>query len=122
MADSTTCEQQQPQQRHDELLTSNEMGDNLCDSDEYTSIHFNNNSSTEELLRSIWDKLCVGKDGYLNIDELYAVCEHIGMEMNEDVIEQLFEKLDCDQDGKVSFDELLQGLFVSPSEINFYNC
>lgn len=107
MADATTCDQ-----RHDDVLTSNQLGDN-CSDEEYASLHFNNNSSTEELLRNIWDKLCVGKDGYLNIDELYAVCEHIGMEMNEDVIEQLFEKLDCDQDGKVSFDELLQGLFVS---------
>lgn len=69
-------------------------------------------SNAEEYLRSIWRKLDVGKDGFLDIEELYRVCEHIGMlEINDEIIQQLFDKLDSDQDGKVSFDEFLEGLF-----------
>ena len=74
------------------------------------------NSSTEEYLRKIWDSLRVGKEGYLNIEELYAVCEHIGMNLGKDIIEQLFDKLDSDRDGKISFDELLQSLFKQQQE------
>lgn len=76
---------------------------------ENTSLQEENN---EEYLRSIWNLLGVGKDGYLNVDELMRVCEHIGMiETSDEMIQQLFEKLDYDQDGRVSFDEFLQGLF-----------
>lgn len=73
---------------------------------------FQDDNNAEEYLRNIWHKLGIGKDGYLDINELYHVCEHIGMlEISDDIIQQLFEKLDCDQDGKVSFDEFLQGMF-----------
>ncbi|XP_067119469.1 ninein-like protein isoform X2 [Centruroides vittatus] len=68
-------------------------------------------TNPEEYLQGIWKKLGVGKDGYLNLEELARVCERIGMEMSDEVVTQLFEKLDCDQDGKVSFEEFLQGLF-----------
>lgn len=62
----------------------------------------------EDYLKSIWLKLGVGSDGFLNQEGLTRVCEHIGMEkMSEEVISQLFEKLDVDQDGKISFDEFL---------------
>ncbi|RWS16560.1 ninein-like protein [Dinothrombium tinctorium] len=72
--------------------------------------------STENYLRTICRKLNVGKDGYLNIDELYAVCEHIGYDVTDDIVLQLFEKLDCDKDGKVGFSELLQLLFEQQLE------
>ncbi|XP_076357637.1 uncharacterized protein LOC143250628 isoform X2 [Tachypleus tridentatus] len=68
----------------------------------------------------------VGKDGYLNVEELTSVCEHIGMEMSDDVVTQLFDKLDCDQDGRISFEELLQGLFQhggpSATHLSSYSC
>lgn len=68
--------------------------------------------NTEDYLKSIWNHLGVGQNGYLDMKDLYRVCEHIGMVgINDDIIQQLFDKLDHDQDGKVSFDEFLQGLF-----------
>ncbi|KAH7942324.1 hypothetical protein HPB49_022932 [Dermacentor silvarum] len=68
-------------------------------------------TNPEEYLRATWQKLNVGSDGYLHVDELAGVCEHIGMEMDEEMIGQLFHTLDSDQDGKISFQEFLQGMF-----------
>lgn len=69
-------------------------------------------NATAEYIREIWNKLRVGEDGFLNREELYKVCEDIGMTpLDDDLIQQLFEKLDSDKDGKVSFDEFLEGLF-----------
>ncbi|CAG2103223.1 unnamed protein product [Medioppia subpectinata] len=77
-----------------------------------------NDMNTEQYLKSIWERLGVGGNGYLNIDDLYRVCEHIGMVgINGDIIEQLFDKLDEDQDGRVSFDEFLDGLFRHDSTV-----
>ncbi|XP_022237498.1 ninein-like protein isoform X2 [Limulus polyphemus] len=85
-----------------------------------------NEKSAEEFLKSIWQKMDVGRDGYLNLEELTSVCEHIGMEMSDDVVTQLFDKLDCDQDGRISFEELLQGLFQhggpSATNVSSYSC
>lgn len=39
----------------------------------------------ENYLRAILLKLGVGSDGYLNLEGLTKVCEHIGMEMSEEV-------------------------------------
>ncbi|GFY34094.1 ninein-like protein [Trichonephila clavipes] len=79
------------------------------DSDTDLNQSFENNPV--QYLQETWKKLNIGKNGYLNVEELALVCEHIGMDMTEEVIAQLFEKLDCDQDGQISFDEFLQGLF-----------
>ncbi|XP_054724317.1 ninein-like protein [Uloborus diversus] len=68
-------------------------------------------SNPVQYLQDTWKKLGIGQSGYLNVEELALVCEHIGMDMTEEVVAQLFEKLDCDQDGQISFDEFLQGLF-----------
>lgn len=65
----------------------------------------------EMYLSEIWEQLGVGQNGYLNLEELFRVCEHIGMSASEDMIEQLFDKLDNDQDGRLSFNELVNGLF-----------
>lgn len=45
------------------------------------------NSPTEEQqLRTIWNEVNVGANGFLDKNELSVVCEHIGMEgMDEDV-------------------------------------
>lgn len=73
--------------------------------------------TTEDYIQGIWKKLSVGSDGYLDRDELYKVCEDIGMQgLDDDLMEQLFEKLDSDMDGKVSFDEFLEGLFKQEIE------
>lgn len=69
-------------------------------------------SAIEAYLKSIWDQLGVGKNGYLNVTDLKLVCNGIGMsEMNDEMVNQLFASLDTDQDGMVSFNELLQGMF-----------
>ncbi|EEC10138.1 ninein, putative [Ixodes scapularis] len=68
-------------------------------------------TNPEEYLRATWRKLNVGRNGYLQVQELAGVCEHIGMEMDEEMICQLFHTLDSDQDGKISFEEFLQGMF-----------
>lgn len=71
-----------------------------------------NTSTEKDQVQKIWDDVGVGEDGYLDIDELAIVCEHIGMEdMDKEELQNLFSKLDEDQDGRVGFDEFLQGLF-----------
>ena len=77
-----------------------------------TTTTINDTLSYEEYLRDIWKQLNVGHDGYLTVDELYRVCEHIGMNIsNDQIIEQLFDRLDSDQDGRVSLTEFVDGLF-----------
>lgn len=38
-----------------------------------------------EYLQDTWKKLGIGQNGYLNVEELARVCEHIGMDMTEEV-------------------------------------
>lgn len=78
--------------------------------DDYDHLYVDTDGA-EEYLREIWSQLGVGYNGYLNLAELYRVCEHIGMSASEEMIEQLFDKLDNDQDGRVSFGEFADGLF-----------
>ncbi|KFM69451.1 Ninein-like protein, partial [Stegodyphus mimosarum] len=80
-------------------------------SDSEVDLNHSFESNPVQYLQETWKKLGIGKNGYLNVEELALVCEHIGMDMTEEVVAQLFEKLDCDQDGQISFDEFLQGLF-----------
>eukprot|EP00094_Tigriopus_californicus_P012704 TCALIF_12281-PA protein Name:"Similar to NINL Ninein-like protein (Homo sapiens)" AED:0.06 eAED:0.06 QI:7/0.87/0.70/0.94/0.87/0.94/17/222/1708 len=66
-----------------------------------------------EYLRSIWQRLRVGRDGYLDRQELAEVCEVIGMEkLPIEIVDQLFKRLDADGDGRVEFEDLLS-LFQS---------
>lgn len=78
--------------------------------DDYDHVYVDT-AGAELYLRTIWSQLNVGLNGYLNLSELYQVCEHIGMSASPDMIEQLFDKLDNDQDGRVSFAEFVDGLF-----------
>lgn len=78
--------------------------------DDYDHL-YGDTDGAEAYLREIWTQLGVGDNGYLNLAELYRVCEHIGMSASEEMIEQLFDKLDNDQDGRVSFVEFVDGLF-----------
>lgn len=39
-----------------------------------------------EVLREIWEKQGVGKDGYLTFHELGAICENMGMEKMSDKV------------------------------------
>eukprot|EP00795_Rhopilema_esculentum_P010979 gene10979-19818_t len=67
-----------------------------------------------EQLKEIFDELAVGVSGYLDMQELAIVCEHIGMENIQDQeLELLFKELDQNDDGLVSFDEFLHGLFLA---------
>lgn len=66
---------------------------------------------TEEMLREAWKKLGVGKDGYLNQNELVLVCDAIGLQkLAKGVIRQLSDKLSVDYDHRISFQELLEAL------------
>lgn len=42
-------------------------------------------SNPVEYLQDTWKKLGIGQNGYLNVEELARVCEHIGMDMTEEV-------------------------------------
>ncbi|XP_069091191.1 ninein-like protein isoform X1 [Pleurodeles waltl] len=67
---------------------------------------------TENQVRDIWEELDVGNNGYLNKQELEAVCGSIGLkDLKKEEIEDLFNTLDQDGDGRVSFKEFQLGLF-----------
>ncbi|XP_063958274.1 ninein-like protein isoform X1 [Lytechinus pictus] len=73
---------------------------------------YDQGQSEAEQVQAIWEEVGVGKDGFLDINELAVVCEHIGMEdMDRTELKNLFNKLDRDEDGKVGFEEFLDGLF-----------
>lgn len=64
---------------------------------------------TEDMLREAWNKLGVGKDGFLNQTELVLVCDAIGLhKLAKSVIRQLSDKLLLDFNHKISFQELLE--------------
>nr|XP_033794547.1 ninein-like protein [Geotrypetes seraphini]XP_033794548.1 ninein-like protein [Geotrypetes seraphini]XP_033794549.1 ninein-like protein [Geotrypetes seraphini] len=66
----------------------------------------------ENQVRDIWEELGIGKNGYLNKQDLVAVCKNIGLQdLNNEELEELFKTLDQDEDGKVSFKEFQRGLF-----------
>jgi hypothetical protein len=68
-------------------------------------------TSTIRYLRAIWKTLNVGGDGFLDQQDLRAVCQGIGMSNTSDeMVNQLFDSLDQDRDGRVSFEELLHGI------------
>ncbi|XP_049835601.1 ninein-like protein isoform X2 [Schistocerca gregaria] len=85
-------------------------------------------SSEEEVLRTTCDSLGVGRNGYLNRQELALVCQRIGLDsVADEVVQQVFEKLSVDNEGRISLQEFLQlfrnagswattvGVSVSPS-------
>ncbi|KAF8786192.1 Ninein-like protein like [Argiope bruennichi] len=96
----------------DKLIASQDSSSSVLQvSDSDTDLNQSFDNNPVQYLQETWKKLNIGQNGYLNVEELALVCEHIGMDMTEEVVSQLFEKLDCDQDGQISFDEFLQGLF-----------
>lgn len=85
-------------------------------------------SCEEEVLRTTCDSLGVGRNGYLNRQELALVCQRIGLDsVADEVVQQVFEKLTVDNEGRISLQEFLQlfrnagswattvGVSVSPS-------
>ncbi|XP_051866892.1 ninein-like protein isoform X2 [Pristis pectinata] len=68
--------------------------------------------ATEDHVQTIWEELGVGKNGYLNREELAMVCNNIGLkDLKNQEVDSLFRRLDKDGDGKVSRGEFLRGLF-----------
>ncbi|XP_063157970.1 ninein-like protein [Candoia aspera] len=64
------------------------------------------------LYLNMTENLDIGNNGYLNKQELAAVCKNIGLkEMEKEELEELFYKLDSDGDGRVSLKEFQHGLF-----------
>ncbi|XP_053567936.1 ninein-like protein isoform X2 [Bombina bombina] len=67
---------------------------------------------TEHQVRDIWEELGIDPNGYLNLQELAAVCKNIGLkDLTKEELQDLFTKLDRDGDGRVSFEEFQLGLF-----------
>lgn len=59
---------------------------------------------SEETLRDAWNRLGVGKDGYLNQTELVLVCESIGLHrLARGAIRRLSDKLHLDFERGISF-------------------
>ncbi|XP_053099419.1 ninein-like protein isoform X2 [Hemicordylus capensis] len=84
--------------------------DDLCDGPRKASTSYFD--MTENQVRDIWEELGLGNSGYLNKQELAAVCKNIGLkELEKEDLEELFNKLDSDGDGRVSFKEFQLGLF-----------
>jgi Ca2+-binding EF-hand superfamily protein len=55
------------------------------------------NENDEECLRAAWERLGVGKDGFLDRRELALVCECIGMEKVEEEVGWFLVDLDAGQ-------------------------
>uniref|UniRef100_A0A670YAH1 Ninein-like protein n=1 Tax=Pseudonaja textilis TaxID=8673 RepID=A0A670YAH1_PSETE len=83
---------------------------NLIDNPREVSTSYLN--TTENQIRVTWEDLGIGTNGYLNKQELDAICKNIGLkEMEKEELEELFYKLDSDADGRVSLKEFQHGLF-----------
>ncbi|XP_043913568.1 ninein-like protein [Protopterus annectens] len=67
---------------------------------------------TENQVQAIWEDIGVGNNGFLNRQELAAVCQNIGLgDLKTEELDDLFKNLDRDKDGRVSFKEFQHGLF-----------
>ncbi|XP_067933774.1 ninein-like protein [Watersipora subatra] len=88
-----------------EGLLNKSMGTPGPESDEDADI------DNAAVLREIWTKQGVGKDGYLSVDEFGAICENMGLDkMSDKDLHELFDKLDADNDGRIGFEEFVAGL------------
>ncbi|XP_039176790.1 ninein-like protein isoform X1 [Crotalus tigris] len=106
-AENSKEEQQQIFEGQGQLCT---WDDNLIDNPREVSTLCLN--TTENQIRVTCEDLGIGNNGYLNKQELYAVCKNIGLkEMEKEELEELFYKLDSDGDGRVSLKEFQHGLF-----------
>ncbi|XP_061481600.1 ninein-like protein isoform X2 [Rhineura floridana] len=84
--------------------------DGLCDGPRKVSTSYFD--MTENQVRDIWEDLGIGKNGYLNKQELAAVCKNVGLkELEKEDLEELFNQLDSDGDGRISLKEFQLGLF-----------
>ncbi|KAK9508084.1 hypothetical protein O3M35_007825 [Rhynocoris fuscipes] len=73
--------------------------------------------SGETELRNAWERLGVGRDGFLHPNELAMVCAAVGMDtMAEQVVAQVFSTLKTDDEGRISFEEFLE-LFRSRTRV-----
>ncbi|KAL7987251.1 hypothetical protein Chor_006170 [Crotalus horridus] len=95
-AENSKEEQQQIFEGQGQLCT---WDDNLIDNPREVSTLCLN--TTENQIRVTCEDLGIGNNGYLNKQELYAVCKNIGLkEMEKEELEELFYKLDSDGDGR----------------------
>ncbi|XP_014251908.1 blastoderm-specific protein 25D isoform X3 [Cimex lectularius] len=72
--------------------------------------------SGESELRNAWERLGVGREGYLHPNELAMICSAVGMDtMADQVVTQVFSTLQTDDEGRILFEEFLE-LFHSKSD------
>ncbi|XP_026540306.1 ninein-like protein isoform X1 [Notechis scutatus] len=106
-AENSKEEQQQTFEGQGQMCT---WDNNLIDNPREVSTSYLN--TTENQIRVTWEDLGIGTNGYLNKQELDAICKNIGLkEMEKEELEELFYKLDSDGDGRVSLKEFQHGLF-----------
>ncbi|KAM6956677.1 ninein-like protein [Aplochiton taeniatus] len=61
-------------------------------------------------MKEVWEELGVGGSGFLDRQELSAVCDHLGLyHLNSEELDVLFRKLDTDLDGRVSLRDFQKG-------------
>ncbi|XP_025024638.1 ninein-like protein [Python bivittatus] len=106
-AESSKEQQQQQFEGQGQMCT---WDDNLIDNPrEVPTLYLN---MSENQIQVTWEDLGIGNNGYLNKQELAAVCKNIGLkEMEKEELEELFYKLDSDGDGRVSLKEFQYGFF-----------
>lgn len=101
------CVSQPLEDLEERLSTNGSASQDAGQSSQPSSLAYSGDNE-EEYLRATWQRLGVGHDGYLSLDELATVCHAIGMEkVANEVLEQLFSRLDVDGDGRISFEEFV---------------
>nr|XP_053651493.1 ninein-like [Cherax quadricarinatus] len=106
-ASPAVCASQPLQDLEERLGTNGGMSQDAGQGSQPNSLAYSGDNE-EEYLRATWQRLGVGHDGYLSLDELATVCHAIGMEkVANEVLEQLFSRLDVDGDGRISFEEFV---------------
>ncbi|ETE70166.1 Ninein-like protein, partial [Ophiophagus hannah] len=114
-------EQQQTFEGQGQMCT---WDNNLIDNPREVSTSYLN--TTENQIRVTWEDLGIGNNGYLNKQELDALCKNIGLkQMEKEELEELFYKLDSDGDGRILKDNgqrtATPSLFSNSMALNLFS-